>query len=155
MSSGAARWRAARAHLPLLASPPCLAASTCLSVGLPPPEHRGAEKLQGGRGLEAGRAQDAAPRGNWWDPYADPDLDALMRQVAVSNQSVRLAAARYEQAVALLGNARSGYFPPSPRRSPPRAARTPSRSVVVARHHFRQRGGGGQSTTTRIGRALP
>ncbi|HEY0766801.1 MAG TPA: efflux transporter outer membrane subunit [Steroidobacteraceae bacterium] len=55
--------------------------------------------------------QDLKPRGNWWDLYDDPDLDALMRQVSVSNQNVRLAAARYDQAVALLGNARSGYFP--------------------------------------------
>lgn len=112
MSSGAAGWRAARRILPLLALA-ALPGCQYLSVG--PVYHRPSIEVPEGY-KEAGdwkpaEPQDAQPRGNWWDPYADPDLDALMRQVAVSNQSVRLAAARYEQAVALLGNARSGYFP--------------------------------------------
>src|SRR5205823_903207 len=55
--------------------------------------------------------QDLTPRGDWWHLYGDPDLDALERQVQLSNQNVLLAAARYEQALALLGSARSGYFP--------------------------------------------
>src|SRR5439155_612717 len=55
--------------------------------------------------------QDTKPRGNWWDLYEDADLDTLMRQVQVSNQNVLLAAAKYDQALALLGTARSGYFP--------------------------------------------
>jgi NodT family efflux transporter outer membrane factor (OMF) lipoprotein len=112
MSSGAAGWRAARRILPLLALA-ALPGCQYLSVG--PVYHRPSIEVPEGY-KEAGdwkpaEPQDAQPRGNWWDLYADPDLDALMRQVAVSNQSVRLAAARYEQAVALLGNARSGYFP--------------------------------------------
>jgi NodT family efflux transporter outer membrane factor (OMF) lipoprotein len=55
--------------------------------------------------------QDLTPRGEWWELYGDPDLTALERQVQVSNQNVLLAAARYEQAAALLGTARSGFFP--------------------------------------------
>jgi NodT family efflux transporter outer membrane factor (OMF) lipoprotein len=55
--------------------------------------------------------QDLAPRGEWWELYGDPDLTALEQQVQVSNQNVLLAAARYEQAAALLGSARSGFFP--------------------------------------------
>jgi NodT family efflux transporter outer membrane factor (OMF) lipoprotein len=55
--------------------------------------------------------QDLTPRGEWWALYEDADLDALERQVQVSNQNVLLAAARYEQAAALLGTARSGFFP--------------------------------------------
>ena len=55
--------------------------------------------------------QDLTSRGEWWELYGDADLDALERQVQVSNQNVLLAAARYEQAAALLGTARSGYFP--------------------------------------------
>src|SRR3977135_4376984 len=60
-----------------------------------------------------------------------------MRQVAVSNQSVRLAAARYEQAVALLGNARSGYFPTI----------TADVSSTPRQNAF-QIGGGGSGTTS-------
>jgi NodT family efflux transporter outer membrane factor (OMF) lipoprotein len=55
--------------------------------------------------------QDLAPRGEWWELYGDVDLSGLERQVQVSNQNVLLAAARYEQAAALLGTARSGFFP--------------------------------------------
>jgi NodT family efflux transporter outer membrane factor (OMF) lipoprotein len=55
--------------------------------------------------------QDLAPRGEWWELYGDVDLTGLERQVQVSNQNVLLAAARYDQAAALLGTARSGFFP--------------------------------------------
>ena len=111
MSSAPLR-RAARRVLPLVilaTAPGC----QYLSVG--PVYHRPnlevPESYQEAKDWKPAEPQDTKPRGNWWDLYDDPDLDALMRQVAVSNQNVRLAAARYDQAVALLGNARSGYFP--------------------------------------------
>ena len=111
MSSAPLR-RAARRVLPLVilaTAPGC----QYLSVG--PVYHRPSlevpESYQEAKDWKPAEPQDTKPRGNWWDLYDDPDLDALMRQVAVSNQNVRLAAARYDQAVALLGNARSGYFP--------------------------------------------
>jgi NodT family efflux transporter outer membrane factor (OMF) lipoprotein len=112
MSSGAGGRRAARRVLPLLALT-ALPGCQYLSVG--PVYHRPSievpESYKEARDWKPAEPQDAKPRGNWWDLYDDADLDALMRQVALSNQSVRVAAARYEQAVALLGNARSGYFP--------------------------------------------
>jgi len=131
--SSAPRRRAVWRALPLVALA-TVAGCQYLSVG--PVYHRPSIEVPQDY-KEAGdwkpaEPQDAKPRGNWWDLYDDPDLDALMRQVAVSNQSVRLAAARYEQAVALLGNARSATSPPSPPTSPPRAARTLSPSAVVA-----------------------
>ena len=43
------------------------------------------------------------------DIYKDPDLDALMRQVQISNQDVSLAERHYEQAEDLLGSDRAGY----------------------------------------------
>jgi NodT family efflux transporter outer membrane factor (OMF) lipoprotein len=104
--------RAARCVL-LLAALATVAGCQYLSVG--PVYHRPSlevpESYKEARDWKPAEPQDTKPRGNWWDLYDDPDLDALMRQVAVSNQNVRLAAARYDQAVALLGNARSGYFP--------------------------------------------
>jgi NodT family efflux transporter outer membrane factor (OMF) lipoprotein len=62
-------------------------------------------------GWKIAAPRDAEPRGNWWDIYKDPELDALMGQVQISNQNVLLAVARYEQAVGLLGSARAGYYP--------------------------------------------
>jgi len=112
VSSGAGGRRAARRALPLLALT-ALPGCQYLSVG--PVYHRPSIELPEGykeaKEWKPAEPQDTKPRGNWWDLYDDPDLDALMRQVAVSNQTVRLASARYDQAVALLGNARSGYFP--------------------------------------------
>ena len=55
--------------------------------------------------------KDEAPRGNWWEIYGDPDLNALVAQVAISNQNVLAAAAQYRQALASLGVAQAAYFP--------------------------------------------
>jgi len=104
--------RAARRVLPLVI---LATAAGCQYLSVGPVYHRPSlevpESYQEAKDWKPAEPQDTKPRGNWWDLYDDPDLDALMRQVAVSNQNVRLAAARYDQAVALLGNARSGYFP--------------------------------------------
>ncbi len=111
MSSAPLR-RAARRILPLVI---LATAAGCQYLSVGPVYHRPSlevpESYQEAKDWKPAEPQDTKPRGNWWDLYDDPDLDALMRQVAVSNQNVRLAAARYDQAVALLGNARSGYFP--------------------------------------------
>ena len=55
--------------------------------------------------------KDESPRGNWWQVYGDANLDALVAQVAISNQNVAAAAAQYRQASALLGAAQAGYYP--------------------------------------------
>ena len=111
MSSAPLR-RAARRVLPLVI---LATAAGCQYLSVGPVYHRPSlevpESYLEAKDWKPAEPQDTKPRGNWWDLYDDPDLDALMRQVAVSNQNVRLAAARYDQAVALLGNARSGYFP--------------------------------------------
>ena len=103
--------RAARRAFPLVA----LAVAGCQYLSVGPVYHRPSlevpDSYKEAKDWKPADPQDAKPRGAWWDLYDDPELDGLMRQVAVSNQNVRLAAARYEQAVALLGNARSGYFP--------------------------------------------
>ncbi|MBV9697536.1 MAG: efflux transporter outer membrane subunit [Gammaproteobacteria bacterium] len=63
------------------------------------------------RNWKPAQPADTVPRGPWWSVYDDPDLDALERQVQVSNQNVRLSLERYNQALALLGASRSGFFP--------------------------------------------
>jgi NodT family efflux transporter outer membrane factor (OMF) lipoprotein len=89
--------------------------SGCQILSVGPAYHRPAVEVPSAykesRDWKPAEPQDTKPRGNWWDLYQDADLDALMRQVEVSNQNVRVSAARYDQAVALLGGARSGYFP--------------------------------------------
>lgn len=62
-------------------------------------------------GWKSAQPRDDAPRAGWWSAYGDPELDALVAQVAVSNQNLRAIEAQYRQALALVAAARSSYFP--------------------------------------------
>jgi len=55
--------------------------------------------------------KDEMPRGQWWSIFGDAELDRLMEQVDVSNQSLRAAEARYAQARAATRGARAALFP--------------------------------------------
>ncbi len=63
------------------------------------------------KGWKAATPSDALDRGDWWAPYRDPKLDLLLRQVAISNQTVAAAAAAYEEARAVIREAQSQLFP--------------------------------------------
>lgn len=54
---------------------------------------------------------DAIDRGAWWSMFNDPELDALERRVAVSNQTVKQFEAIYRQAHQITAEARASYFP--------------------------------------------
>ena len=55
--------------------------------------------------------KDELPRGKWWKVFGDAELDMLIEQVSVSNQSLKVSEARYRQAQALTQSARSAYLP--------------------------------------------
>lgn len=55
--------------------------------------------------------QDQVAKGEWWQPYHDPVLAALLSQVRISNQNVARYAASYRQAQALVAAARASLFP--------------------------------------------
>lgn len=50
-------------------------------------------------------------RGNWWEMFQDPALNALEQQVNISNQNLLAAEAQYREARAAVGVARSALFP--------------------------------------------
>ena len=54
---------------------------------------------------------DAKLRGDWWTLFGDPELDSLERQIDVSNQNLKAAQARFQQARAIIRFNRSGLFP--------------------------------------------
>jgi NodT family efflux transporter outer membrane factor (OMF) lipoprotein len=54
---------------------------------------------------------DHAVRGAWWLVFSDPDLNALIEQVEVSNQNLKVAEARYRQAAALTQSSRAALLP--------------------------------------------
>jgi NodT family efflux transporter outer membrane factor (OMF) lipoprotein len=55
--------------------------------------------------------KDGADRGVWWSIFNDPVLDGLERQVNISNQTIKEYEAEYREAVGLLKEAKSQYFP--------------------------------------------
>ena len=63
------------------------------------------------KGWKLAAPSDALDRGNWWSLYRDSKLDSLLRQVEVSNQTVAMQAAAYEQARAVIREAQSALFP--------------------------------------------
>ncbi|MBU6207206.1 MAG: efflux transporter outer membrane subunit [Alphaproteobacteria bacterium] len=54
---------------------------------------------------------DSAARGKWWAIFGDPQLDALETRLNKDNPSLAAADARYAQALAVAGQARSGLLP--------------------------------------------
>ena len=64
-----------------------------------------------GDGWKIAQPSDQTPRGNWWEIFGDPQLNALEEQVTVSNQDLKAAEARFRQARAMIGFARASEFP--------------------------------------------
>jgi NodT family efflux transporter outer membrane factor (OMF) lipoprotein len=62
-------------------------------------------------GWKAAAPSDGTSRGPWWEVFNDPVLDALEAQVEASNESIKEAAANYEEARQLVRSDRTGYFP--------------------------------------------
>jgi NodT family efflux transporter outer membrane factor (OMF) lipoprotein len=52
-----------------------------------------------------------ALRGKWWEIFGDPQLNALEEQVTVSNQSLKMAEARFRQARTMVRYNRAAEFP--------------------------------------------
>ncbi|MDP9014390.1 MAG: efflux transporter outer membrane subunit [Pseudomonadota bacterium] len=54
---------------------------------------------------------DAMSRGPWWNIYNDDALAQLEAKVALSNENVKSSAAAFEEARALVAQARAGFWP--------------------------------------------
>lgn len=55
--------------------------------------------------------RDHEPRGDWWDVFADPALDALQRHAADENLDLKAAFARVEQARATARVSKADFYP--------------------------------------------
>jgi NodT family efflux transporter outer membrane factor (OMF) lipoprotein len=62
-------------------------------------------------GWKVAQPSDDAPRGNWWEAFGDPDLNALEAQVDISNQTIQAAEARVRETSAATQAARAALFP--------------------------------------------
>jgi NodT family efflux transporter outer membrane factor (OMF) lipoprotein len=54
---------------------------------------------------------DAISKGKWWEIYQDEQLNALEDKISVSNQSLKVAQAQFQEARAAVRIARSALFP--------------------------------------------
>ena len=54
---------------------------------------------------------DQAQKGNWWEIFQDPQLNALEEKVNVSNQTLRAAVDRFQEERAVLRQSRSALYP--------------------------------------------
>jgi NodT family efflux transporter outer membrane factor (OMF) lipoprotein len=54
---------------------------------------------------------DALSRGPWWEIFHDDALNQLEARIDISNENVKAAAAAYDQARALVAQARAGFWP--------------------------------------------
>jgi NodT family efflux transporter outer membrane factor (OMF) lipoprotein len=62
-------------------------------------------------GWKIAQPRDHEVRGNWWEAFNDPLLNALEERVDVSNQNLAAAEAQFRKARAIVQEARAGYFP--------------------------------------------
>jgi NodT family efflux transporter outer membrane factor (OMF) lipoprotein len=62
-------------------------------------------------GWKIGEPFDAIDHGAWWSVYNDPVLDALQKQIDISNQNLLAAEAAFRQSEFIVAQARSQFFP--------------------------------------------
>ncbi len=67
--------------------------------------------LQFKEGWKLAQPADHQPRGAWWSAFHDAELNRLLQGVEVSNQSLQSAAARAENAAAILTSAKLSFLP--------------------------------------------
>ena len=84
-------------------------------------------------GWKIATPQDDCDKGKWWLAFNDPRLNELEERVNISNQNIKVAAAQYQEALALVQEARAAFFPilsgsATATRSQSSAATTPSQA---------------------------
>src|SRR5262249_1694655 len=62
-------------------------------------------------GWKVAAPQAHLSKGSWWEIFGDAELNGLETKATTANQELKAAVASFQQARALVGVARSGYFP--------------------------------------------
>ena len=62
-------------------------------------------------GWKVASPQDAMIRGNWWEVFHEPELNALEEQLNVNNQNIKADFENFMEARTLIAEARSQYWP--------------------------------------------
>ena len=88
-----------------------LAACSLAPVYQPPVTAAPAASYKEAGDWKPAQPADAQPRGPWWNIYHDTRLDTLEGQVTTSNQDLKAAFARLQQARAQIRYVRASYLP--------------------------------------------
>ena len=67
--------------------------------------------FQDADGWKVASPQDAMIKGNWWEVFGDPELNALEEQLNINNQNLKEYFQNYMSARAEIAEARSQYWP--------------------------------------------
>ena len=62
-------------------------------------------------GWKVASPQDAMIRGNWWEVFGEPELNALEEQLNINNENLKEYFQNYMSARAMIAEARSQYWP--------------------------------------------
>jgi NodT family efflux transporter outer membrane factor (OMF) lipoprotein len=62
-------------------------------------------------GWKTAQPSDQVSRGAWWEIFSDPQLNSLETELTTSNQNLKIAQARFEQARAIVRFNRASLFP--------------------------------------------
>ncbi|MGO8829458.1 MAG: efflux transporter outer membrane subunit [Steroidobacteraceae bacterium] len=93
----------------------CLAAISVAGCAVGPDYHRPPAEVPASWQPQApwreAAPDDAALKGDWWKVFHDPELDPLVERALHSNQNLKVAAARLEQARDQVTVAESGLYP--------------------------------------------
>jgi NodT family efflux transporter outer membrane factor (OMF) lipoprotein len=75
------------------------------------PKFEAAAAYKEANGWKPSEPDDAINRGPWWEIYKDDVLNQLEVKIDISNENVKAAAAAFDQARALVAQARAGFWP--------------------------------------------
>ncbi len=106
------------------------------------------QEYKEGTGWKLAQPGDDKIRGNWWEMYNDPQLNALEEQVHISNQTIAGAEANFRVARSLVLSGRASLFPvvtASAQYTNSRFSQTSKSAHVIGA------GGAANSTTTTTG----
>jgi NodT family efflux transporter outer membrane factor (OMF) lipoprotein len=70
-----------------------------------------ADTYREAQGWKIAQPGDGTSRGNWWEAFNDPELNALEAQVDISNQTIQAAEANVREARAATQASRAALFP--------------------------------------------
>jgi len=100
-----------RYHAPAPSAPPEFKEAKIAPTIPSPAAGKPDPTLQGLGQWQVAAPSDATLRGNWWELYNEPELNALEEQLDINNQNIQQAYENFMAARAQVRQARSAFFP--------------------------------------------